>query len=75
MRMMPVMGWGVPVQWVVSESVRLSVVDQTLKYGSCVMSGVAGGRCWAVRGRALRRKKMVPSRDGSEFFMTNLRER
>jgi hypothetical protein len=31
MRTMPVMGCGVPVQWVVSASVRLSVVDQTLK--------------------------------------------
>jgi hypothetical protein len=31
MRMMPVMGCCAPVQWVVSESVRLSVVDQTLK--------------------------------------------
>jgi hypothetical protein len=74
MRTMPVMGCGVPVQWVVSESVRLSVVDQTLKYGSCVMRGVAGGRCWAVRGRTLSRKETA-SRDGSEFFMTNLRER
>ncbi|NYF90474.1 hypothetical protein HDF08_002576 [Edaphobacter lichenicola] len=31
MRTMPVMGCGAPVQWVVSASVRLSVVDQTLK--------------------------------------------
>jgi hypothetical protein len=31
MRAMPVIGWGVPVQWAVSESVRLSVVDQMLK--------------------------------------------
>jgi len=70
-----VMGCGVPVQWVVSESVRLSVVDQTLKYGSCVMRGVAGGRCWAVRGRTLNREETATSRNGSEFFMTNLRER
>jgi hypothetical protein len=75
MRTMPVMGWGVPVQWVVSESVRLSVVDQTLKYGSCVMSGVAGGRCCAERGRTLSRDETATSRNGSEFFMTNLRER
>jgi hypothetical protein len=31
MRTMPVRGCGAPVQWVVSEAVRLSVVDQTLK--------------------------------------------
>src|SRR6185437_4787676 len=34
-----------PVQCVVSRSVRWSANDHTLKYGSWTMSGTAGGRC------------------------------
>src|SRR5262249_21318694 len=33
-----------PVQWCVSESVRRSVEDQMLRYGSDAISGTAGGR-------------------------------
>ncbi len=41
---MPHMLFGVPVQCFAHSSVRLSAWDQTLKYGSTVTSGVAGGR-------------------------------
>ena len=33
-----------PVQWTGKESARLSVFDQTLKYGSTATSGYAGAR-------------------------------
>src|SRR5215218_1444873 len=41
---MPTMPCGAPVQCFVRSSARRSVIDQTLKYGSCVTSGTAGGR-------------------------------
>src|SRR5690242_15660895 len=44
--------WGRPVQCLVSASVRASLNDQTLRYGSHVTSGTAGGRS-AGRGAAL----------------------
>jgi hypothetical protein len=52
-RINPTMGCAAPVQCFVSESVKLSVADHTLKYGSCTISGVEGGRnCAAARGAA-----------------------
>ena len=44
MRTKPVIDCVVPVQCCVWESVSLSLLDQTLKYGSCTTSGMAGGR-------------------------------
>src|SRR6478672_11106687 len=35
---------GLPVQWCVSASFKRSLNDQTLRYGSHVTSGTAGGR-------------------------------
>src|SRR5271154_4715970 len=43
-RSSPAIGCDVPVQCFVSESVKLSVADHTLKYGSCTIRGVEGGR-------------------------------
>src|ERR1700733_14604740 len=57
-RSRPDKGCAAPVQCVVPESVRLSVADQTLKYGSWTMSGVDGGRsCAVARGVAARLRK------------------
>src|SRR4051794_15422928 len=46
---------GVPVQCEVGRSDRRSAVDQMEKYGSCVMSGTAGGRntAWVSAGEAI----------------------
>src|SRR5438105_13911187 len=43
-RASPHMAWMVPVQCLVQSSVKRSLIDQTLKYGSCVTRGTAGGR-------------------------------
>src|SRR3954469_10857815 len=44
MRMRLTSAFSAPVQWVVLRSVSLSACDQTLRYGSLVTSGTAGGR-------------------------------
>src|SRR5919112_731234 len=44
MRTMPTMPCGAPVQCFVRSSARRSLIDHTLKYGSCATSGTAGGR-------------------------------
>src|ERR1044071_1105549 len=40
---MPTMPCGAPVQCFVRSSARRSFIDHTLKYGSCVTRGTAGG--------------------------------
>src|SRR5215510_7657809 len=44
MRINPDSGFSAPVQCFVGSAVSVSLIDQMLKYGSCVISGVAGGR-------------------------------
>src|SRR6185437_699079 len=51
----------------VLESVRLSVFDQMLKYGLCVISGVAGARCWARAKEGSRRS----ARNSFNFIETS----
>src|SRR5207245_2336271 len=59
-RARPHMAWVAPVQCLVQLSVRRSLMDQTLKYGSCVTSGTAGGRnasSWAGASKGLSKTK------------------
>jgi hypothetical protein len=68
-RTSPVMGCEAPVQCFVSESVRLSVADQTLKYGSWTISGVDGGRNCAETSGAIAKLKMNNATINADRFI------
>src|SRR5579864_208067 len=66
MRTSPVRRWTLPVQWRVGPAFRSSVMDQILKYGSCVTKGTAGGRTVCAIANAPKRvtTKMFADRKG-----------
>lgn len=58
-RRYPVREWLVPVQCLVGEVCSVSVDDQMLKYGSCVINGYEGARNdWACKERLSSSKKI-----------------
>ena len=48
-----------PVQWRAGSSVSLSAIDHTLKYGSWVISGTAGGRKAALSVNAANKNRLA----------------
>src|SRR5262245_6670851 len=71
MRINPDSGFSAPVQCFVGSAVSVSLIDQMLKYGSCAISGVAGGRSGAgVCAQTKRaRSKIVKAKKPARLYM------